>query len=74
MKNIPNFIYFGFHHIKPMYPVRCFRAASQVEGIVPCDENKASLVLRTAASQGSVRMWDAVVHDLMTPADKVEPS
>ena len=30
------------------------------------------MVLHTAASQGSVRMWEAVVHDLLEQSEQVD--
>lgn len=48
-----------------------YRTSSQVQGRMACDEKEKRErlvpVLRTAASQGSVRMWTAVVNDVLAP-------
>ncbi|CBJ33414.1 hypothetical protein Esi_0477_0013 [Ectocarpus siliculosus] len=40
-------------------------ALGQAKESVVSDDKGASLLLRTAASQGTVRMWEAVRHDLL---------
>lgn len=37
-----------------------------------CGEQEVGMLLRTAASQGSVRMWDAVVAGLPVQQEQVQ--
>lgn len=37
-----------------------------------CDEEEVGMLLRTAASQGSVRMWEAVVGGLPVQQEQVD--